>query len=137
MSDSESQQTWWESLTDEQRESYEDRAERARAEREVYGHELTEERRRLEYLRGEIRAERIGWGEIAELQGLAEHIPAGDVELLEWAGVPEHEEEKNYTVEIRVDVRAASPEEAERTAWSSVTSTGRITAVMDEEWEEV
>lgn len=47
-------------------------------------------RRRLEYLRGEIRAERISYGEIAELQSLAEHIAPGDVELLEWAGVPEH-----------------------------------------------
>jgi len=45
---------------------------------------------RLEYLRGEIRAERISYGEIAELQSLAKHIDAGDVELLEWAGVPEH-----------------------------------------------
>jgi hypothetical protein len=45
---------------------------------------------RLEYLRGEIRAERISYGEIAELQSLAEHIAPGDVELLEWAGVPEH-----------------------------------------------
>lgn len=44
---------------------------------------------RLGYLRNEIRAERISWGEIAELQGLAEHIGEGDVELLEWAGVPE------------------------------------------------
>ena len=44
---------------------------------------------RLEYLRGEIRAERISYGEIAELQSLAEHIDAGDVELLEWAGVEE------------------------------------------------
>jgi hypothetical protein len=46
-------------------------------------------RERLEYLRGEIRAERISYGEIAELQGLAEHIEPGDVELLQWAGVPE------------------------------------------------
>lgn len=45
---------------------------------------------RLEYLRGEIRAERISYGEIAELADLAEHIEPGDVELLEWAGVPEH-----------------------------------------------
>lgn len=45
---------------------------------------------RLEYLRGEIRAERISYGEIAELQGLADKIDPGDVELLEWAGVPEH-----------------------------------------------
>lgn len=47
---------------------------------------------RLEYLRGEIRAERISYGEIAELESLAPHIEPGDVELLEWAGVPEHEE---------------------------------------------
>ncbi len=46
---------------------------------------------RLEYLRGEIRAERISYGEIAELQGLAEQIDPSDVELLEWAGVPEGE----------------------------------------------
>ena len=47
--------------------------------------------KRLEYLRGEIRAERISWGELIELQGLAEHIDPGDVELLEAAGVPEHD----------------------------------------------
>lgn len=46
---------------------------------------------RLEYLRQEIRAERISYGEIAELQSLAPHIDPSDVELLEWAGVPEHE----------------------------------------------
>lgn len=46
---------------------------------------------RLEYLRGEIRAERISMGEIAELQGLADEIAPGDMELLEWAGVPEEE----------------------------------------------
>lgn len=46
-------------------------------------------RRRLEYLRGEIQAERISYGEIAELQSLKEHIEPGDVLLLEWAGVPE------------------------------------------------
>ncbi len=48
---------------------------------------------RLEYLRGEIHAERISWGELAELQGLAEHIEPGDVELLEWADVPEFPDE--------------------------------------------
>jgi hypothetical protein len=47
---------------------------------------------RLEYLRGELRAERISYGEIAELQSLAEHIEPGDVELLEAAGVPEFPE---------------------------------------------
>ena len=45
---------------------------------------------RLEYLRGEIEAERISYGEIAELQSLAEYIDPSDVLLLEWAGVPEN-----------------------------------------------
>lgn len=44
---------------------------------------------RLEYLRGELRAERISYGELAELQDLADEIDEGDVELLEAAGVPE------------------------------------------------
>ena len=44
---------------------------------------------RLEYLRGEIQAERISYGELAELQSLAKYIEDDDVELLEWAGVPE------------------------------------------------
>lgn len=44
---------------------------------------------RLEYLRGELRAERISYGELAELQSLAQFIAPGDVELLEAAGVPE------------------------------------------------
>ena len=48
---------------------------------------------KLEYFRGEIEAERMSYGEIIELQELAEHIEAGDV-LLEWAGVPEHEAEE-------------------------------------------
>jgi len=46
-------------------------------------------KQRLEYLRGEIRAERISYGELAELAELAAHIEPDDVELLEWAGVPE------------------------------------------------
>ena len=44
---------------------------------------------RLEYLREEIKQERISYGELLELQSLAEYIEEGDVELLEWAGVPE------------------------------------------------
>jgi hypothetical protein len=44
---------------------------------------------RLEYLRSQIRAEQISYGEICELQSLADQIDPGDVELLEWAGVPE------------------------------------------------
>ena len=45
--------------------------------------------RRLEYLRGELQAERISYGELAELQDLAAYIDPGDVELLEAAGVSE------------------------------------------------
>lgn len=47
---------------------------------------------RLEYLRGELDGECISYGEIAELQSLTEYIDAGDVQLLEAAGVPEFEE---------------------------------------------
>ena len=46
---------------------------------------------RLEYLRGEIEAERISYGELVELQDLSEHIEDGDVLLLEWSGVPEEQ----------------------------------------------
>lgn len=60
---------------------------------------------RLEYLRGELRAERISQGELIELQGLAEHIKPGDVELLEAAGVPEHEEEPARYLTITAVVR--------------------------------
>ena len=49
-------------------------------------------KKRLEYLRQEIRHERISYGELAELMSLREYIDAGDVELLEAAGVPEHDE---------------------------------------------
>lgn len=45
---------------------------------------------RLEYLRQELRAERISYDELAELQSLAKYIDPSDVELLEAAGVPEN-----------------------------------------------
>ena len=45
---------------------------------------------RLEYLRGEIVAERISYSEIAELQSLSTYIDPSDTLLLEWAGVPEN-----------------------------------------------
>lgn len=44
---------------------------------------------RLEYIRGEIEAERVSYGEIAELQSLVKYIDPADILLLEWAGVPE------------------------------------------------
>ena len=45
---------------------------------------------RLEYLRGEIQAERISTGEILELESMSEHIKNDDVELLQWAGMEEY-----------------------------------------------
>jgi len=48
---------------------------------------------RLEYLRGEIEAECISYGEIVELQDLKDYIEDDDVQLKEWAGIPEFEEE--------------------------------------------
>ena len=44
---------------------------------------------RLEYLRREIQAEGISYGELIELQSLAKYIEQDDVLLLEWAGVGE------------------------------------------------
>lgn len=49
---------------------------------------------RLEYLRSQIEAECISGYEVAELAGLAEYIDAADTLLLQWAGVPEFEEEE-------------------------------------------
>ena len=51
-------------------------------------------KQRLAYLRKEIEAERISYGEIAELQDLADHIDSSDTLLLEWAGIPEFPEEE-------------------------------------------
>jgi hypothetical protein len=58
------------------------------------GKYLRVERVRLEEIRAEIRAERISYGELAELANLVEFIDPGDVELLEWAGVPEFPNEE-------------------------------------------
>lgn len=52
----------------------------------------TEQRIRLEYLRSQIDAECISYSEISELEAMAEYIEPGDVQLLEWAGVPEYKE---------------------------------------------
>ena len=58
-----------------------------------------EVKERLEYLRKELREERISYGELAELQSLVEHIDSNDVELLQAAGVPEEE----YNKLLRID----------------------------------
>jgi hypothetical protein len=49
-------------------------------------YEITE---RLESIRRSIEDENVSYGEIAELQSLAEHIDPSDVVLREWAGIPE------------------------------------------------
>lgn len=46
---------------------------------------------RLEYLRGELRAGRLSYGEVSELQSLADYIKPGDVELAEAADIDEVE----------------------------------------------
>ncbi len=54
----------------------------------------TQIKNRLEELREAIKSESISYGELAELQGLADHIDPDDVLLLEWAGVPEFGEDE-------------------------------------------
>lgn len=49
---------------------------------------------RLEELRTAIREQNISYGEIAELQSLTEFIEPGDVELAEWAGIPENTDDE-------------------------------------------
>lgn len=77
---------------------------------------------RLEYLRQELRAERISTGELVELQSLAAHIGPDDVELLEAAGVPEkQDEDKTFAVTLLcevgiVDVQATDEIAAEKEA---------------------
>jgi len=60
-------------------------------------------KKRLDYLRKQIRNENISYGEIAELQGLAEYIDKNDVELLEWAGVKEKNECKKCNGKMKVE----------------------------------
>lgn len=52
-------------------------------------------RLRLEDIRAAIKAENVSYGELVELQGYADHIESGDVELLEAAGVPEFPEDED------------------------------------------
>jgi hypothetical protein len=46
-------------------------------------------RKRLEYLRTQLREENISYEELIQLQNLIPYIKEGDVELLEAAGVSE------------------------------------------------
>lgn len=53
---------------------------------------------RLEYLRGELVAERISYGELDELQSLKNHIDQSDTFLMEAAGIEEGAEPIGYAV---------------------------------------
>jgi len=49
------------------------------------------------------------------------------------------ESQKTYTVEVRIDVMADSPEDAEAQVAFAIDESlqWRLTAIFDEEWEEV
>ena len=51
--------------------------------------ELEQIKKTLEYLRGELRATRMSYEEVFDLQQLIPYIEKDDIELLEAAGVPE------------------------------------------------
>lgn len=64
---------------------------------------MNEHTERLEELRGILRSESMSWGELYELQTLAEFIEPGDVELLEAAGVPEFPDDLEAEIVNRLD----------------------------------
>ena len=78
--------------------------------------QATDAARRLEALRAAIRAESISYGEIAELQSLAPWIGPGDVELAEWAAIPEavfraHSDDPRPVTYTDAEIEAARAEE--------------------------
>jgi len=84
-------------------------------------------RSRLEYLRKELRAERISWEEIVELQSLAKHIPEHDVELLEAAGVPESIAETSDRSESeRKEIIALARKEHQRDGECEIDSDAKL-----------
>ncbi len=44
---------------------------------------------RLESIRENIKAESVSYGELVELESLADYIDNDDLELMQWANVPE------------------------------------------------
>jgi len=79
----------------------------------VYAWEVGTVEDRLEFLRRELRAERISMDGLVELQSLAFHIKPGDVELAEPAGIPEEEFAKRQMV-----VKVLAGEWQGQTGWS-------------------
>lgn len=76
---------------------------------------------RLEAIRASIRAENLSYGELAELQDLAAHIDAGDVELLQWSGSAGMTNAYRFTVEFDSEV------------WADLTPTERRRWIADVE----
>ena len=72
---------------------------------------------RLDYLRGEIDAERISYGEIAELQRLRQYIDPADMQLLEWAGVPEQKTGAEYLADEMLETRVTLWWRVRETCW--------------------
>ncbi len=87
---------------------------------------------RLEYLRGEISAERISYGDLAELQGYGAEglIPEDDVQLREWAGVPEFPEMHEYMVTLKFGTEATSPAAAADEFWDYVRNQKDVTVTV-------
>ena len=77
---------------------------------------------RLEYLRGQIEAERISYGELAELQdyGARGLIAESDVVLREWAGLPEFPEEEN--TEMKLYTASVDSEDINEGEWNDLLS---------------
>jgi hypothetical protein len=82
---------------------------------------------RLEYLRKELRAGKLSYLELCELQSLAPYIEPGDVELLEWAGVPEFEEEpeETYCIEYLNAAKRHARDRAEFKTYNEAVIWGR------------
>ena len=88
---------------------------------------MNEIKQRLEYLRGELEAERISYEELAELQSLVEHIDPSDVQLLEAAGVPEEICRVEQEIAMLLwDYLPKDPEHPDRrqTGWGTKTLRG-------------
>ena len=61
-------------------------------------------KKRLEELRKELKDGIMSWYELSELQNLTEYIEDDDVELLQWAGVPEGMTGKEWAKKEREDM---------------------------------
>lgn len=87
--------------------------------------------KRLEYLRGEIIAERISTEEIIELQSLAEHIDKGDTLLLEWAGIPEKSKQITNVQDLCDFLSAEEPKRLGKRLYKATSCGAWIQATVD------